>query len=114
MKFNQGAFDIIFVKNEFECDIFQFKNGINPSKYNFSLLTPVLNQLSNKNGKGTVNFYVVIPITNKNTFKIQPANIVNADKISSYDSAWTWSNRSSDWKKTTRISLAFYDPKISK
>jgi hypothetical protein len=114
LKFNQGVLDIIFVKNEFECDIFQFKNGIHPSKYNFSLLTPVLNQLSNKNGNSTVNFYVVIPIKNKDIFKIQPANIIHADKISAYDSAWTWSNQSSDWKKTTRISIVFYDHKIYK
>lgn len=114
VQFNQGAFDVLFVKDEFECTLFQIKNAIYPSKYNFGLLTPVLNQLSSIHGKSIVNFYVVIPITNKNIFKIKPANIKNADKILAYDSAWTWRNQSSDWKTTTRISIAFYDHKLSK
>ena len=89
VRYNQGGYDIAFLDAKGVIFFFQVTIA-NKHDYKFGSLIPSLDLLCSKDGSANINYCVLIPKKNKNTFEIGPSHIKKANLITAYDDGWSW------------------------
>lgn len=102
IEFNQATADLFYYHQPGHLDIFRITKA-NTHDYQFAneKLVKALERFCSRDGNGSINYYVVIPVENSEEFRVQPGNIFDADVLSAYDRRWTWQYINANKYKTT-------------
>eukprot|EP01031_Cornospumella_fuschlensis_P030457 gene30457-36807_t len=88
-KFNQATFDLVHVHSEMNIDFFQFTTAEKRHEYKMQYVAQALSVLGVAEGAGaTVRFFVVIPHSCRDTFRVVFSDIQCSNMIRAYDSSW--------------------------